>query len=162
MTFRAFTSLAALSALTLCASAFAHEYQLGELKIGHPYARATVPHQPTGGAYLTIENRGKDGERLVSAASPVAKSVEIHTMSMEGNVMKMRAVPALEIKPGDKVEMQPGHGYHIMLLGLKQALKAGEQFPLTLNFEKAGKLEVSVKVEDIAAKAAAKPAEHKH
>lgn len=152
MKFRACIPLAALA---LCAIASAHDYQAGKLKVLHPYARATVPHQPSGAAYLTIENHAKEGDRLVSAASPVAKTVEVHTMAMEGNVMRMRAVPALELKPGDKVEMQPGHGYHIMLLGLKQPLKAGEKFPLTLHFEKAGKLEVSVNVEEMAAKPAA-------
>lgn len=135
----------ALAAGTL---AHAHDYKVKDLHIEHPYARATVPHQPSGVAYLTIENKGKDGDRLIAVASPVAKSVEIHTMSMDGNVMKMREVPNIELKPSAKLVMQPGKGYHLMLLGLHRPLKAGDRFPLTLTFEKAGKTEVSVAVED--------------
>lgn len=146
MHFRSFSVFAAT--LFICASTFAHDYKVGDLRIEHPYARATVPHQPSGGAYLNIENLGKQDDKLIAVASPVAKSVEIHTMSMDGNVMRMREVPGIELKPAEKVTMTPGHGYHIMLIGLKQPLKAGDKFPLTLTFEKAGKVEVSVWVED--------------
>ncbi|MGH8807677.1 MAG: copper chaperone PCu(A)C [Noviherbaspirillum sp.] len=128
--------------------AHAQEYKLKDLRIEHPYARATVPNQPSGGAYLTIENRGKNADKLVAASSPVAKSVEIHTMSMEGDVMKMREVGELELKPAAKIEMMPGQGYHLMLLGLRQPLKAGDKFPLSLTFEKAGKTDVTVSVPD--------------
>ncbi|MES2537785.1 MAG: copper chaperone PCu(A)C [Pseudomonadota bacterium] len=145
MTFRSIISLAA--AMLFSASAQAHEYKVGDLQIAHPYARVTVANQPAGAAYLTIENKGKDADKLLSAASPVANEVQIHSMSMEGNVMKMREVGSVELKPAAKVSMQPGHGYHIMLIGLKQPLKAGDKFPLTLTFEKAGKTEVSVHVE---------------
>jgi copper(I)-binding protein len=83
----------------------------------------------------------------------VAKSGEIHTMSMEGNLMKMREVDGgLEVKPGQKITMQPGNGYHIMLMGLSRPLKAGEKVP-TLTFEKAGKIDVTFNVEDPAAAA---------
>lgn len=137
-----------LPAMLASALACAQNYQLKDLRIAHPYARATAPHQPSGGAYLTVENKGKTADRLLAAASPVAKSVEIHTMSMDGNVMKMREVGAIEIKPAAKIEMKPGAGYHLMLLGLRQPLKAGDKFPLVLTFEKAGKTEVSVTVRD--------------
>ncbi len=73
-------------------------------------------------------------------------------MSMDGNVMKMREVDGIEIKPATRVAMQPGEGYHIMLIGLKKPLKAGDKFPLTLTFEKSGKVEVSVWVEEKDAK----------
>lgn len=130
----------------------AHEYKLGQLEIGHPYARATVPGQPAGGAYFSIENKGPAPDRLVALSSPVAKSTEIHTMAMEGNLMKMREVDGgLEVKPGQKIAMQPGNGYHIMLMGLSKPLKAGEKVPLTLTFEKAGKVDVTLNVEDAAA-----------
>jgi periplasmic copper chaperone A len=127
--------------------AHAQEYTVKDLRIEHPYARSTVPNQPAGAAYLSIENKGKNADKLIAASSPVAKSVEIHTMSMEGNVMKMREVPNIELKPSAKLVMTPGNGYHLMLLGLRQPLKAGDTFPLTLSFEKAGKSEVSVVVE---------------
>ncbi|MDY7577682.1 copper chaperone PCu(A)C [Herbaspirillum sp. RTI4] len=131
--------------------ALAHEYQLGDLRIDHPYARATAPGQPAGGAYLEISNQGKSGDKLIAVASPAARSTEIHTMSMEGDVMKMREVGVIDIKPSEKITMRPGNGYHIMMIGLKQQLKAGDKIPLTLTFEKAGKLEVSVQVEEMKA-----------
>jgi hypothetical protein len=150
MPFRSFIFplISFVAALSVVASAGAHEYNAGPLRIGHPYARATVPNQSTGGAYLSIENSGKNPDKLVAVASPIANSIGIHTMSMDGNVMRMREVSGIEIKPSDKVVMQPGNGYHIMLTGLKQPLKAGDKFPLTLTFEKAGKVDVSVMVQD--------------
>jgi periplasmic copper chaperone A len=130
---------------TLAFSAAAHAQ---DLRVSQAYARATMPHQPSGGAWLTIENSGRNADRLLSASSPAAKSVELHSMRMEGNVMKMREVPAIDLGPAAKLEMKPGDGYHLMLMGLRQPLKAGERFPLTLQFEKAGKLEVEVSVQD--------------
>ena len=146
MNFRSIFTLA--TTIFISTAAFAHDYKAGEILLDHPYARATMPMQPAAGAYLTIENKGKSADRLIALASPAARNVELHTMSMEGNIMKMRAVPELELKPADKVVMKPGSGYHIMLMGLVQPLKAGDKFPLTLTFEKAGKVEVSVWVED--------------
>jgi copper(I)-binding protein len=122
-----------------------------ELSIEHAYARSTVPGQTNGAAYLTIENKGKHADKLIAAASTACESVQIHTMSMAGNVMKMREVQDIELKPHAKIAMNPGDGYHIMLIGLKQPLKRGEKFPLTLSFEKAGKVEVPVTVDDTAA-----------
>lgn len=133
----------------------AHGYKLGQLEIGHPYARATVPGQPAAGAYLSLENKGTASDKLVALSSPASKSAEIHTMAMEGNLMKMREVDGgLEIKPGQKIAMQPGNGYHIMLIGLSKPLKAGDKVPLTLTFEKAGKVDVTLNVEDPAAASA--------
>lgn len=146
MTLRFIATLA--TAAAICTSVQAQEYKLNGLHIDRPYARATVTNQASGGAYLTIENKGKTSDRLIAASSPVAKRVEIHTMSMDGNVMKMREVDGIELKPSAKVEMKPGGGYHLMLMGLQQPLKAGEKFSLTLTFEKAGKTEVSVIVQD--------------
>lgn len=136
-------------ALTLTTSAaLAADYKTADLRIVDPYARPTVANQPTGAAFLTIENQGGSADKLIAASSPVAKSVEIHTMSMEGNVMKMRAVPGIDLPPSAKITMQPGRGYHLMLFGLRQPLKAGDTFPMTLTFEKAGKTEVNVTVEN--------------
>jgi copper(I)-binding protein len=163
MHLRSFSILAA--SLLISAFALAHDYKAGDLQINHPYARATVPHQPSGGAYLSIENKGSKADKLVAVASPVAASAQIHTMSMDGNVMKMREVPSIEIKPSEKLVMKPGDGYHIMLLGLKQPLKAGDKFPLTLTFENAGKVDVSVWVEDKTANGGSAPADnapHQH
>lgn len=146
MSLRCLTTL--LSLLFLSFAVHAHEYQVGDLRIAHPWARPTVAGQLSGGAYLSIANQGKIADKLLSAASPAAKSVEIHSMSMAANVMTMREVGAIEIKPSEKIAMQPGHGYHIMLMGLNQMLRIGDKIPLTLRFEKAGKLEVSLLVED--------------
>lgn len=146
----------------ISASSHAQNYQVGDIRIDDAYARPTMPGQPSAGAYVTIENNGKDSDKLISAASPAAKSVEIHTMSMEGNVMRMREVPHIEIKPGAKVAMKPGHGYHIMLIGISQSLKVGDKIPLTLTFEKSGKVEVSATVIDMSAKPVMEKAVHHH
>jgi copper(I)-binding protein len=134
--------------LIASSSAFALDYKVANLRIDHPSARATKPGQPGAAAYMMIENNGKQPERLIGAHAPIAKKTEIHSMIMDGNVMKMREVASIEIKPQTTVVMQPGDGYHIMLSGLSKPLKAGDQFPLTLTFEKAGKVEVSVSIED--------------
>lgn len=160
MQFRSLFALAAALAVTTAANA--HDYTAGGLRIDHPYARATVPNQPSGAAYMTIENTGKAADKLIGATSPVAKSVEMHTMSMDGNVMKMREVSGIELKPSDKIVLKPGDGYHFMLTALNKPLKVGEKFPLTLNFEKAGKVEVSVWVEDKDAKPAQKQSSPQH
>lgn len=132
------------------APVLAGDYKLKDLVIDHPYARATPPGATTGGAYVTVENKGATSDKLLAASTPAAKSVEIHEMSMNGGMMTMRAVPGIEIKARAKVELKPG-GYHLMLLDLKEPLKTGAKIPLTLVFEKAGKVEVSAWVEDMTA-----------
>lgn len=134
--------------LLLSFSVHAHDYKIKDLRIDHPTARASKPGQPSGAAYMTIENKGTTADRLIGANAKIARTTEIHSMVMDGNVMKMRQVEAIEIKPDTTVVMQPGDGYHIMLIGLKKPLKAGDKFPLTLHFEKAGKIKISVWVED--------------
>lgn len=118
----------------------------GDLTVNQAQARASMGKMPNSAAFLQIENKGKSDDALLSATSPAAQQVELHQMSMEGDVMKMRAVDSVDIKAGDKLEMKPGQGYHLMLMGLKKPLKAGDKFPLTLNFRKAGKVPVSVEV----------------
>jgi copper(I)-binding protein len=140
-------------------SAVAHSFKLGEIDIGHPYARPTREGQMVGAGYLKLANKGPV-DRLVSATSPAAGSVEIHSMSMEGDVMKMRQIDAIEIATGQTVELKPG-GYHLMLMGLKAPLKVGEKFPLTLKFEKSGEVVVTVNVEEPKSKSEATGA-HKH
>jgi periplasmic copper chaperone A len=119
----------------------------GTLRIDGAWARATPPGGKVGGAFVTLANTGDAPDRLVSAASPVADRVELHTHIKDGDVMRMREVEGgIPLPPGDTVKLQPG-GFHIMLLGLKQALAAGSSFPLTLTFEKAGSVQVDVPVE---------------
>lgn len=148
------------AALALAAfGTLAHSYKLGEIDIGHPYARPTREGQTVGGGYLKLANKGA-ADRLISASSPAAGAVEIHTMSMEGDVMKMRQVDAIELATGQTVELKPG-GYHLMLMGLKAPLKAGDKLPLTLKFEKAGEVVVTINVEEPKPRADAAAA-HKH
>ncbi|WP_119418061.1 copper chaperone PCu(A)C [Desertibaculum subflavum] len=121
----------------------------GQITVKEPYARATIGQAKVSAAYMTIEtSTGPD--RLIAAASPVAGTVELHTHLHEGGVMKMRQVEAIELAPGKPAVLETG-GYHIMMLDLKQPLKAGETILLTLTFEKAGKVEVQVPVRPLRA-----------
>jgi copper(I)-binding protein len=143
---------ASIGLVALCTPAFAHDYTVGDIKIDHPYARATPPNANVAGGFMTIENMGAEADRLIGAESGLSERVEIHEMAMENDVMKMRALAdGLELPAGATTELKPG-GYHVMFLGLKQPLAEGESYPVTLVFEKAGKLEVELKIEGMAAK----------
>lgn len=134
--------------LALVGAAGAHEYRIDSLLIDHPFARATPPGARVGGAFFTIENRGPSADKLMRATSPAAASAEIHSMAMDGNVMRMHAVGALEVPAKSTVTLRPG-GLHVMLFDLKQPLKPGDVVPLTLTFEKAGPVDVEVQVESM-------------
>jgi copper(I)-binding protein len=139
-----------LAAFLFSAPALAHDYNVGPLHIGHPWARATPKGAP-GGGYLAITNNGSTPDRLMGGSSPAAKEFELHQMMNENGVMKMRPVEGgLEIKPGETVTLKPS-GYHIMLVGLDKPLKQGERVPATLEFAKAGKVNVEFAVEGIGA-----------
>ena len=156
---RPFTPLCAFAlaaALLGSAPAIARDYTLNSLRIVDPHAQATPPGARSGGAYLTIENHGRDNDQLIRAASPVAASTELHTMRMEGDVMRMRAVTSIGIPAGSTMSLAPG-GYHVMFVGLKKPLVAGVPVPLTLTFEKAGTIEVEVAVAPLGATAAPPP-----
>jgi periplasmic copper chaperone A len=134
--------------------AMAHDFNAGDLRVDHPYATPTRPGLTTGAVYFRgIRNTGTVADRLLSASTPVAGRVEIHRMQMlqgaQGEVMQMRAVPALDVPAGATVAMKHGtpEGYHLMLLDLKAPLKDGDHFPVTLTFEKAGVHEVKVWVQ---------------
>jgi periplasmic copper chaperone A len=133
--------LAFAASLAVAAAALA---QTNQLEVSNAWARATPGRAETGAAYVTIQSPTAD--RLLSAGSPVAKKVELHTMEMAGMVMKMRPIAALDIPAGQPVTLKPG-GEHIMLMGLEHPLREGQSFPLTLNFEKAGARTVTVAVE---------------
>lgn len=134
----------------LAGIATAHDYQIRSLKIDHPYARATPLGAQTGGVFLTVENKGAQTDRLLRASSSIAGAVTLHEMRVDGGVMRMREVAGLDVAPGDALVLKPG-GYHVMLSALKHPLKSGDRFPLTLAFEKAGTIEISVWVEDLGA-----------
>ena len=126
----------------------ARDFKSGDLSIGHPHARPTAPSQPTGGGYLTLTSKGTP-DRLVSASTTISESVQLHSMRMEGDVMRMREVGSVEMPADTLVELKPG-GLHLMFVGLKAPLKVGQGFPLRLKFEKAGEVTVDVKVEAMA------------
>jgi copper(I)-binding protein len=109
-----------------------------QVTVTDPWIRGTVPQQMATGAFMQLKS-AKDA-KLVEARSPVAGVVEIHEMKLENNVMRMRAVPALDLPAGRTVELKPG-GYHVMLMDLKQTMKEGEVVPVTLVVESAGKRE---------------------
>jgi periplasmic copper chaperone A len=116
------------------------------IRVDHPWARGTVAGQPAGGAFLTLVNAGTSADRLVGASSPAADHVELHTMRLDGDVMKMREVDAIDLPAGQSVALEPGK-LHLMLQGLKAPLKVGSRFPLSLKFEKGEPVTVDVEVE---------------
>ena len=139
------------AALLLAGSAFAHDYTAGSLHIGHPWSRATPKGAPVGGGYLTITNNGSEPDRFVGGSVDFAQKLELHQMSMDHGVMKMRPVDGgIEIKPGETVTLKPG-GLHIMFVGLDKPLKQGERVPATLDFAKSGKVKVDFVVEGMGA-----------
>ena len=125
------------------------EYRIGQLKIENPYARATVPGQKAAGGFMKIENKGT-ADQLIAASSPVAGEMQLHTMTMDGNVMKMREVKVIDVPANGSVELKPG-GLHLMFMDIKSPLKAGEAVPVKLKFQKAGEVEIKVPVREISA-----------
>jgi len=147
----------ALVALAIT-SASAHDYTVGSLKIDHPWARATPKGATVAGAYMKITNTGTTADRLVGGTTDAAQKFEIHEMSMEGGVMKMRELPnGLEIPAGATVELKPG-AFHVMMTGVSKPFVKGERVKAALTFEKAGKVDVEFAVEAVGGN----PAEHKH
>jgi periplasmic copper chaperone A len=166
-----FHRIARAALLTLAAlgasigAAHAHGGRAGDVEISHPFATPTRDGAKNGAAYIaTLHNTGKAPDRLLRASTPVAMRTEVHTMAVDaGGVMRMREVDAIVLAPGVPVKMRPGDGYHLMLMGLKQPLKEGDSFPLTLEFERGGKTEVKVIVQVPKARAGeAGDAAHKH
>ena len=146
----------------------ADDVMIGTLKLTAPWARATPKGATVGGGYLTITNTGNAADRLVGGASDVSSRFEIHEMSVDKGVMKMREITSgVEIKPGQTVRLEPS-GYHIMFVGLKQPLKEGDHIKATLQFEKAGNVSVDFVVQGIGARSGGsasqggRPMQHVH
>jgi periplasmic copper chaperone A len=139
--------------MLLCAAfagnAVAHEASQGGVTVAHPWVRATPGGATTGAAYLEIKVADGVTDRLVSASSPAAGRAEIHTHTMDGDVMRMRRVDGLDVKSGSVV-LKP-QGNHVMLMDLKGPLKEGDLVNLKLVFEKAGAIDVEATVEPIGA-----------
>ncbi len=143
---------AALTAL-LAAPVRAEDVKAGDLVISQAWSRQTPTGAKVAGGYLTIENKGSAADKLIGGSGDVAGRVEIHEMAMDGGVMRMRPLDqGLVIEPGKTVKLAPG-GNHMMLLDLKTQLKQGDKVPVTLQFEKAGKVNVSLDVQGVGAQA---------
>jgi len=144
-----FLLAAALLAVPGARPSQAHDFTSGTLVIGHPWARETARGQSAGGGFMTIANKGKVADRLTGGSSEIAAQVQIHTMSMDGGVMRMRRLKdGAAIPAGGSLALKPG-GIHIMFMGLKRPLKQGEMIPVTLDFARAGKVKVAFKVESV-------------
>lgn len=130
------------AALTLAPlAAWAHDTTIGNLTIEHAWSRATGQTRP-GAGYMVIHNKGAEADRLVAAESPIAGRVELHAHIMENDVAKMVPVEAIDVPAGGMAELKP-HGFHLMLMELKQPLAEGDTFPVTLVFEHAGRVDVT-------------------
>jgi copper(I)-binding protein len=155
--------LSTVFALSLTAGSgilLAHDYRAGDLRIDHPWTRATPGGAKVGGGFMRITNTGKTADRLLGGTLVGAGSVEIHETRREGEVMRMRRLEqGLTIAPGQTLELKPG-SYHVMFMQLGRGFTEGERMKGTLVFEKAGTIEVEFTVEAMGARAGA--GEHKH
>jgi periplasmic copper chaperone A len=141
----------ALAAVLLAAPVRADEVKAGDLVITQAWSRATPGGAKVGGGYLTIENKGATPDRLIGGSADVAAKVQVHEMTMADGVMKMRPVEGgLTIDPGKTVKLAPS-GYHLMIMDLKSPLKQGDKVPVTLEFENAGKVAITLDVQGIGA-----------
>jgi copper(I)-binding protein len=145
-----FIFMLAVAALAVTA-ALAHDSDVGSIHIDHPWSRETPKGATIASGYAVIENKGSLPDRLIGGSSEISGSFEIHEMTMQNGVMKMRPLEkGIEIAPGQSVKLEPG-GYHIMFLELKQPPVKGKHFKGTLIFEKAGKVDVEFAVEGMGA-----------
>lgn len=141
---RWFAAAAAFAALC-CTSGWANPGS--DITLEHPWSPATPNGAATAAAYMAIENHGRSDDRLLGGSSPMAAKVEVHEMSVAHGIMSMRALSGgLIIPAGKTVNLQPQANYHLMISGLKSSLKDGTELPLTLNFAKAGEVQVEVPV----------------
>src|SRR6184192_4110566 len=149
ITFPNSLAVVALVSFLFAAPARAQEVKAGDLVITQAWSRATPGGAKIAGGYLTIENKGTAPDRLTAVSGDIAGKVEIHEMAMNNGVMTMRPLEkGLEIEPGKTVKFAPG-GYHLMLMDLKTPLKQGDKVPVTLEFEKAGTVALSLDVQGV-------------
>jgi periplasmic copper chaperone A len=140
-------------ALLCAAPARAQEVKAGDLVITQAWTRATPNGAKIGGGFLTIENKGSTPDRLIGGSTDAASKIEVHEMAMKDGVMTMRPLDnGLTIDPGKTMKLAPG-GYHLMMFDLKDQLKQGDTVPVTLKFEKAGEVKVSLAVQGVGAQA---------
>ena len=147
-------SLALTTTLFASASAMAgshegmHGNQHGNIHIQHAYARAVPPGQPNSAAFMTLRNMSDAANAVVSASSPAAEVVELHTHTMDGGMMKMRKIEKIDIPAKGMTELKPG-GLHIMLIGLKEQLKPGMKVSLSLKFADGSESSVEAPVQEV-------------
>ena len=162
---RAAASAAAIVAALACNPASARDFTAGTVKISDPWTRVTPPAAKVAGGFMKLTNTGTVADKLLGGSSPVTGRIEVHEMSLDGGIMKMRELSqGLEIKPGETVELKPG-SFHIMFLELKAPIKPGATVKGTLIFEKAGSVEIEYRVEPLGAKgpnAASTTGHHHH
>ncbi len=144
------TTLAAAVLVLAPQPSRAHTTKAGPLTISDMWTRATVGTTRPGVAYFTVTNAGTEADRIVAASSPLAARVEMHQSRMENGMMTMVPVMALAVPAGAKLTLAPG-GYHLMLLGLKQPLTAGQMLPLTLTFARQGKVAIRLHIKALGA-----------
>lgn len=145
---RAFCALGALLTVVVPSLALAHDFVQGDLRIQHPWVRATTIDRTAG--YMTIKNNGAAGDVLLSAESEIAARVELHRTTMENGIAKMSPLDRVDIAGKKTLAFEPG-GRHVMLIGLKRKLEVNELVPVTLVFERAGRVEVQFVVQKSAA-----------
>lgn len=145
--------------------ASARDFTAGGVKVSDPWTRVTPPAAKVAGGFMKLTNTGTVADKLLGGSSPVTGRIEVHEMSLDGGIMKMRELSqGLEIKPGETVELKPG-SFHIMFLELKAPIKPGATVKGTLIFEKAGPVEIEYRVAPLGAKgpnAASTTGHHHH
>jgi periplasmic copper chaperone A len=146
--------------LLLAGSLDAHEFKAGSITVEHPWARPAASGNSA--AYFTLDNEGSTPDRLIGVTSAVAGRAEMHSTTIDAQgVGTMRPVQAVDLPAGGEARFAPG-GLHVMLVGVTAPLVEGEEFPLTLSFEQAGKVTVAVEVEKRASHGGAGAADHDH
>jgi len=136
-----------LGAVTLFSTqTFAHEYNAGEIEIDHPWSREAPPTATVIAGFFQLKNNAQQDDYLISASTPIAKRVEIHTHEMLDGMMQMKQIDRVKIAAQETVMFKPG-GYHLMIFNPEKAYKQGERFPMTLTFQNAGEVQVELAVE---------------
>ncbi len=136
-----------LSAFTFfTAQTLAHEYSTGDIEIDHPWSREAPPTATVIAGFFQLKNNAQLDDYLISASTPVAKRVEIHTHEMSDGMMQMKQIDRVKVAAQETVMFKPG-GYHLMIFNPEKAYKQGERFPMTLTFQNAGEVQVELAVE---------------
>jgi copper(I)-binding protein len=139
-----------LLALYVASGARAQTSAASTIVVDQPFSRATPKGAMTGAAYMTLINNGTSADRLVGATTPVAGKVQFHKETEDNGVSRMREVHSVDLEAGAKIVFKPGD-MHMMIVGLREPLVQGQTFPLALQFEKAGNIEVTIPIESIGA-----------